>query len=99
MLQLSSVLFCYLRRTTQVYSTKLQSPHACTRDIFHGKFPCHGYLLLFVFSPNDRYSAILQFLLQILVYSKCHSLTRCHTHDTGGDSLIECVKSFLSIDH
>lgn len=55
--------------------------------------------LFFIFPTHDWYSAILQLLLQKLVYCERDSLAGRYAHDSRCDPFVEGVESFLSIVH
>lgn len=56
------------------------------------------YLFL-ILASGKRYSAILQLLLQKLIYRERHRLTRRNAHNSRRNALVERMESFLSIQH
>jgi hypothetical protein len=55
-------------------------------------------LRLFLILPtHDWHGAVFELLFQILVHGEGHGLAGRYSHDTGCDTLVEGVESFLSI--
>jgi hypothetical protein len=56
--------------------------------------PCFPALLL-ILTTRDHLSSLLEYALQVLIYSECNGLSRSNAHHAGCDALPETLDTLL----